>query len=290
MNFVDNINGNYFVGADAVYSGVDLTVKFADEIKNFSDPWAWIKDRKTKGNYAGLHIDDYIPVTCKNGYKLNMQIAGANCYTNYSDQQIGNHIDFISKELWNDLHVMNKVNINNGNADNPNPFLVSDLNYWLNSMKGNVPNSTTDMGVTTAVDYTEGGILHYLPDELVAQIITKRILLPHRYTAGSVLTEDNGWGWYSTGKLWVPSEVEVYGMPVWGSRNWGAGGFIQYPIFANNMNRVKFRCSNGDRCSWWLLSARSGSSTHFAYVSSDGIANYSDATTTWIGAPVCFRI
>ena len=151
---------NVGVDGDRTYPGVDLTVKFADEIKNYSDEWAWIKARKTAGNYAGLHVGDYIPITCSNGYKLNAQIAGMNTYTGYADQEVGNHIDFICKELWNDLHVMNKIDYNNGNANSPNPFLASDLNYWLNSMSGTVPNSKTDPATTVAVDYTAVSYTH----------------------------------------------------------------------------------------------------------------------------------
>ena len=270
--------------------GQNLTVKFADEIKGYSDEWAWAKARRNAGNYAGMHVNDYIPITCSNGYVLKAQIAGINTYTGYADQQVGNHIDFICKELWNDLHVMNKVTFNNGNANSPSPFLASDLNYWLNSKSGNVPNSTSDAAVTTEVDYTSGGILHYMPDMVKNQIITKRIFLPSRYTAGSVLTSDNSWAWQSTDKLWIPSEVEVYGAPCWGDSGYGAGGFVQYPIFACNMNRAKKRCSNKDRYSWWLLSARSGNSTNFAGVSGSGNAGSISATNAGIAAPVCFRI
>ena len=272
------------------YEGVDLTQKFTSEIANYSDEWAWIKARIQAGNFKGIYVNDYIPITCSNGYVLKAQIAGINTYTGYADQQVGNHIDFICKELWNDLHVMNKVNYNNGNANSPNPFLASDLNYWLNSMSGTVPNSTSDPSVTTEVDYTAGGVLYYLPDKLKNQIITKRILLPSRYTAGSVLTSDNSWAWQITDKLWIPSEVEVYGAPCWGDSGYGAGGFVQYPYFANNMNRVKRRCSSNDRYSWWLLSARSGNSTHFAGVANYGSANSISATNAGIAAPVCFRI
>lgn len=292
MNFADNLNGFYFKGIDMdqTYEGQDLTVKFADEIKGYSDEWAWAKARKNAGNYAGMHVGDYIPITCSNGYVLKAQIAGINTYTGYGDQMVGNHIDFICKELWDDLHVMNKVNFNNGNANSPSPFLASDLNYWLNSMSGNVPNSTSDAAVTTEVDYTTDGVLYYLPDKLKNQIVPKRIRLPIRYTAGQVLTNDNSWTWQSTDKLWIPSEVEVYGAPCWGNNGYGTSGFVQYPIFIGNMNRVKRRCSNKVRSSWWLLSAYSGNSTNFAGVVSFGSCSYNSATNTQITAPVCFRI
>lgn len=292
MNFADNLNGFYFKGIDMdqTYVGQDLTVKFADEIKGYSDEWAWAKARRNAGNYAGMHVNDYIPITCSNGYVLKAQIAGINTYTGYGDQQVGNHIDFICKELWNDPHAMNKVNYNNGNANSPSPFLASDLNYWLNSMSGTVPNSTSDPSVTTEVDYTADGVLYYLPDKLKNQIVPKRIILPNRYTEGQVLTNDNSWTWQSTGKLWIPSEVEVYGMTCWGNSGYGAGGFVQYPYFANNMNRVKRRCRTNDRYEWWLLSAYAGDSARFANVYSYGNAYYHSAPYTWVSAPVCFRI
>lgn len=272
------------------YVGQDITVKFADEIKGYSDEWAWMKARKNKGDYKGLHVGDYIPITCSNGYVLKAQIAGINTYTGYGDPQVGNHIDFICKELWNDPHVMNKVDYNNGNANSPSPFLASDLNYWLNSKSGTVPNSTSDAAVTTEVDYTTDGVLYYLPDKLKNQIVPKRILLQSRYTAGQVLTNDNSWTWQSTGKLWIPSEVEVYGAPCWGNSGYGMGEFVQYPIFIGNMNRAKKRCSNKDRYGWWLLSAYAGSSTYFANVNYTGTCNYLSATYPWVVAPVCFRI
>ena len=273
-----------------VYQGVDLTSKFANEIESYSDEWAWIKARITSGNYVGFNVGDYIPITCNNGYKLNAQIAGINTYKGYGYQEVGNHIDFICKELWDDFHAMNKVNYNNGNNNSQSPFLDSDLNYWLNSMSGHVPNSESDSSVTTGVDYTTYGVLYYLPDKLKNQIVPKNILLPARYTDGEVLTNDNSWAWQSTGKLWIPSEVEVYGAPCWGNSRYGMGGFVQYPIFACNMNRAKLKCASKDRSAWWLLSADAGSSALFTYVDRDGICNSYNATTAWVAAPVCFRI
>ncbi len=98
------------------YDGVDLTQKFADEIANFADEWAWIKDRKTRGDFRGLHTHDYIPVTCTNSgaYVLKMEIAGINTYKGAGATEIGNHIDFISKDCWPDAVQYNPVNYNNG--------------------------------------------------------------------------------------------------------------------------------------------------------------------------------
>lgn len=283
---------------DHIYEGVDLTIKFASEIANYSDEWAWVKSRVTAGDYAGIHVGDYIPITCSNGYVLNAQVAGINTYTGseYMDEstgniiKIGNHIDFICKELWNNFHVMNKVAYNNGNGNNLNPFLASDLNYWLNSMSGTVPNSSSDPSVTTSVDYTAGGVLYYLPDKLKNQIIEKSVILPIRYSSGSVVTSDNECLPIKTGKLWIPSEVEIYGTSIFGCARYSCG-FVQYPLFAYNMNTVKRLCAGGGIANWWLLSSVDGYSTQFVVFSRDicGLS-YLNANNSYAAAPVCFRI
>lgn len=276
--------------ADRIYTGTDLTAKFADEISKYSDSWAWIKSRITDGNYDGIHVGDYIPITCSNGYLLTAQIAGINTYTGYGSPAVGNHIDFICKELWEDAHTFNQVNYNNGNANNSNPFLASDLNCWLNSTTGSVPNSESDASITTAVDYTTGGVLSFLPDSLKSQIVPKTTALPGRYTEGSILKDDNSQEWQSTGKLWIPSEAEVYGTSCWGNSGYGTCGFVQYPIFANNMNRAKIKCTSKEQGNYWLLSACADQSTYVTNVNASGICDSSYATATNVTVPICFRI
>ena len=275
---------------DRIYPGVDLTVKFADEIANYSDEWAWITARIKAGNFSGIHVSDYIPVTTgrTDGFTFKAQIAGIDTYYKYSDSDVGHHIDFISKELWPDAVAMNQVNYNNGTANTPYPWLASHCYAYLNSLSMAVPNEDNDDPALADVDYTAGGVLYYLPDKLKNKIVQKRALLGQRYTAGSMLTETNSWGWADIGKLWLPSEIEVYGHGCWANNPYDKGGFTQYPIFANNMNRVKLR-SNG-RNAWWFLSPYAGNSTRFVVVDYGGSCYFYNASGTWVGVPVCFRI
>lgn len=349
------LDTGFFVGTD-YYPGEDLTVKFKEEIGT-TDVWTWIKQRiaaANSGGLADLHVCDYIPVTCKNNVKLKCQIAGIDTYRRYGDQEVGHHIDFISKDLWPTRHVMNPVNWNNGlipietltgdgattsfvltkkmygvntvtvagtattaftydpdtftitfttapasgaaivvtGKGSESPWLSSDLYFWLNSMKGHVPGDTTKPPATkvNAVDYTQDGVLYFLPDNLVNAISEKRALIPRRYNASNIVSADSSWGWENMGKLWIPSEMEVYGTSVWGNTGYGTGGFIQYPIFTSKMNQVKGLGDGGGRNTWWLLSANAGYTTSFAYVSILGYANANNASYTTIGAPVCFRI
>ena len=289
-NYVDQINLNGNVGDikgcgdDRYYPGVDLTTQFASEIAGYSDPWAWIKARISAGNFSKLHVADYIPVTCTNGTKFNARIAGINTYKGYGDTAVGNHIDFISASAWPTTFKMNLKNFNNGlDADHQYPWLSSNGYHFLNSLAGNVPNGTGNLPETEAVDYTAGGVYFFLPDALKNVIVEKRMYIPKRFSASGIQSEDNAGGWENIGKLWLPSEVEVTGAPIWGCNKYGAMGSVQYPLFAQNMNR------NIGRNRWWTLSAASGSATSFVYVYLYGYVSLSSASADYRG-PVCFRV
>ena len=98
------------------YDGVDLSVVFASEIAGYADVWAWIKARVQSENFEGLHVHDYITVTCSNAgaYVLKPEIVGINTYKGSGNNEIPAHIDFISKDCWPDTVTYNPVNYNNG--------------------------------------------------------------------------------------------------------------------------------------------------------------------------------
>lgn len=278
-----------------IYEGVNLAEKFASEIAASpynGDVWAWIKARISAEDFTGIRVGDYIPFTTTNGVTLNAQIAGINTYKNYGDTPVGSHIDFICKELWGTLHPVNKVNYNNGTESQPHPWLASDLYLYLNSLSGSVPNGTAVNPETVDVDYTADGVYYYLPEALKSVIKEKRFLLPKRYSASGLLTDNNQWGWANIGKLWLPDECEVCGTPMWGGNGFSAGGSgLQYPLFAGNMNRLKF--VNGSRCGWWLLSPYSGGSSD--WYGWCGVVYYGSYDTyepnnSNIAAPICFRV
>ena len=100
--------------ANKTYAGENLVTKFAQEIADYTDEWAWIKARITAGNFDGLNIGDYIPVTCSNNVSFNARIAGINTYKGYGDSAVPNHIDFISASVWPTAFKMNLKNFNNG--------------------------------------------------------------------------------------------------------------------------------------------------------------------------------
>ena len=106
---------------DRLYAGRDLTTVFALEIAKYSDAWAWIKARIKAHNFAGIHVADYIPITM-NGQTVKMQVAGIDTYYRTTDQQLSHHIDFISKDCFNQTVKWNEANNNNGTAANNSPL------------------------------------------------------------------------------------------------------------------------------------------------------------------------
>lgn len=255
------------IDSDRIYEGVNLETKFAAEIAGYTDVWAWIKARITAADYSGLHVGDYIPFVM-NGNTIKAQIAGIDTYYRANDVVTGHHIDFISKDCYPTPVPWNTTNINNGNETNAAPWMVCNLK--------NVINTTW---------------YNSLPAPLKAQIIEKRAYIETRYTSGSTLTDSTEAAWNDIGKLWVPTEGEVYGTVHWGTKGFSSMQNAEYPIFAASWrNRIKGKGDGGTRCSWWLLSVYGGLSAAVCSVSSNGLASYSNASLAAVYAPVCFRI
>lgn len=256
---INEVNSNY--------EGVDLTVKFASEISNYSNEWAWIQARLNNHNVRDLHVGDYIPINIA-AETHKAEIAGINTYrrTGDSGHEVGYHIDWITRDCYSGKVQYNTTNINNGNASNSSPFLASNLKRWL-----------------------DGTLYPLLDAKLKAVIKAKRILAPYRYQSGATLTDDNSRGWQDFDKLWVPLEGEIFDNLVWSTKVYGTGQAVQYPIFANSYeHRMKGEGPGGARALWWTASATSGDSTAVVLVSSNGYSHDGNASYA-ICVPVCFR-
>lgn len=251
--------------SDRIYEGVDLETKFTAEIAGYSDVWAWIKARITAVDYSGLHTGDYVQFAV-GADTVEAQISGIDTYYRTGDVEIGHHIDWVSRDCLLTPRQWNTTNINNGNASNPCPYMVSDLKASLD------------------------GLITSLPVGLQAVIVPKRMLLESRYTSGSTLGDSTSWAWNALGKLWIPSEFEVFGSIVWGTRGYSQNGGVQYPIFANGWkSRQKGAGHNGNRFSWWLLSVYGGNSMSCCAVNTIGYPHHGGASAA-LGVPLCFRI
>jgi len=245
--------------------------------RSLSYTWAELHTKISAGDFSGIEVGDYKDITLTSGTVMRMVVAGINTFkgTGYATGADGgtpNHIDFISQDCYPTSHTVNTTDNNNGNASQTNPFMASALYSWLN-----------------------GTVSALLPSDVTAVISNKSCLMADRYASGSALTDDNGWAWKTPGPLWLPNEVEVFGVDVFSTRPWSVGGGgcnKQYEIFRKYPEQLIKHTTNGGtaRANWWLCSAHSGSSTHFCIVGGDGAAGAAPATCADIYVPLCFSV
>ena len=243
--------------------------------KELSESWASLRARIQAGNFKGIHIGDYKTITLTTGEVVVMEVAGIDTYHRCGDIEIGHHVDFISRDCLAGTKLFNDTDNNNGTAAEPNPWRASKLFQTLN-------------------DETSG-VFATLPADLKLCIIEKRALLETRYSAAGALDSSIGWAWNNMGKLWLPTEVEVFGNTFWsdGDAGWTGGGGcnLQYPIFYGGAKHIiKGAGNSGGRCAWWEATARRQSSANVCLVNGSGDANGDVATHPYIYAPLCFRI
>ena len=244
--------------------------------KELPESWAALQARILTGDFAGIHIGDFKTITLTTGEKVVMEVAGIDQYYRCGwPTEIGHHVDFISRDCLAGTKVFNDTNTNNGTAAEPNPWRASKLFQTLN-------------------DETSG-VFATLPADLKPCIIEKIALLERRYSDAGVLESDTGWDWKTMGKLWVPTEVEVFGNTFWsdGDAGWTGGGGcnLQYPIFYGGAKHIIKGAGNaGSGCNWWEATAQRQSSTAVCYVDHNGNATHTVATHGAFYAPLCFRI
>lgn len=292
---------------DRLYKGVNLADKFASEIANYSDQWAWIKARIQAGNFTGIHVGDYLPFKLNAGtaggkaiaaQDFNAEIAGIDTYYGYGDTPVNHHIDFVTKTVIDTEITWNPADNNNGTSIVPQPWLASQVYAWLNGVN-NYNTANAYNKVAHGMNAANAGIYQLLPQALRNVIVQKRQILGQRYSASGLLTYDTTWAWGDMGYLWLPNEVEVYGCQIASAAHYNGGtyihesmGAVQYPLFACHggyNGRVK-KTSTGARSPWWLSAVYGGNATSACFVNDNGYATANTTSLAGIRVPVCFRI
>jgi len=283
--------------AQGIYTGCNLSEKFAAEIANYSSTAAWLHARCAAGNFAGIHPFDYwyeatsaatIAGTSVPAQNRKCVIAGINLYKGTGDTELtDNHL-----VIWaglSDMNVtFNDVNSNNGSTYNASPVLASKAWAVLNGVNNVGTNKTGSVGYNA----NGAGFLQTFSSTLQGYMKNMRCFMGERYSSTAAVTNDTGQNWKDRGKLFLPSEIEVYGCMIhsnntaqtYGNQE-GYGPYCHWPIFKSAGTNGRLR---EGRASWWLGSVVGGSSSGVCYVSGDGGANGFDATSTWIRLPLCF--
>ena len=256
-----------------LYPGRDLASSFADEVSEYGDVWEWLQARTQAGDFSGIRIGDYIDITLTDEVPFRALVAAIDPYYGCGDDGHvrGHHIVMMASApvtvtgsyAVNDGHIKwNSTATNQGTASEKHPYLASQLHKW-----------------ETEVFY------NLLPQAVRDRIMVHRALLEERYSSSGGLTESGGWSWADLGTVWSPSEMEVYGCTVWGTKGWSVGYDCQFPIFKKTKDRI-----NGSRVYWWLRVVHGGSSSHVCYVRSYGHAGNPSASNDWIRPRPCFLI
>lgn len=250
------------------YGGQSIATILAGEIGS-GTVYDALHKRIAAGNFAGLRVGDYIDVPLVSASNVAAQqsvrflLAHFDPYYQCGDSAKGHHIAFIASApvavaktvtgVANNSYLMwNTANTNQGTADVKNPYLNSNLKAWEKLFEA------------------------CLPEGLTKYLLTQRVLLEERYSASGALSDSNSWSWQDIGKVWSPSEMEVHGCPVWGTKGYSVGFDCQFDLFRDTAHRL-----NGTRCGWWLRSVMGGSSSYVCCVDTHGYANCASATTTW---------
>ena len=251
------------------YGGQSIAAILAGEIGS-GTVYDALHKRIAAANFAGLRVGDYLDVPLVSASAVAAQqsvrflLAHIDPYLYCGDNSKGHHIAFVASApvavaktvtgVANDSFLAwNTTNTNQGTAETKNPYLGSNLKAWETAFEA------------------------CLPEGLTKYLLTQRVLLEERYSASGAINDSNNWSWQDIGKVWSPSEMEVYGCPVWGTPGWSVGFDCQFDLFHDTAHRI-----NGTRCDWWLRSVASGSASGVCCVDHNGYVYYTSATDTWV--------
>ena len=299
------------------YAGQSLNDKFGFG-KSGSAVDTWLTARVGAENFAGMNIGDWIDIntgaftlggagTASAGATdsdaslaattRRFYVAGFNIYKGTGDTALTkNHVilchlptDFTCQ--WNRSKTQGSyVNTNNGCSSITNPWKASKAYAVLN---GENNASTSGAGNPTGCNASNKGVLQMLTAAGLdsSHLLNRRKFAETRYTSGSDLTDSTGSAWVDWGKIFAPSEVEVYGSPrhsagkTAAALNWANYGPDEWlPLFKFFGKSAGYRWR---RQAFWLSSAAGGISTHAGRVNGYGHADCYD-TSYAIRLPVCF--
>jgi hypothetical protein len=208
-------------------------------------------------DFRGIMIGDYLDLaslddgstvyTWNPDYKnLRILVSGFNTYKGAADtENIKNHVLFTFRNCVL-TRQMNTSDTNSGG-------------YASSAMKGYL-DGVFALGLKQAI----GGGVDYL------------------YPVTRLLSTKGNWAW-NLNTVFLPTEYEVWGAPVWSEVGYGGGFQEQYPIFQATVYKGKRH--NGSRMWWWLAAPSASSAAHFCLVSGNIYASANGASAAGGVAP-----
>ena len=106
------------------------------------------------------------------------------------------------------------------------------------------------------------------------------------YTISRAISRKGSTEWVRN-TVFLPTEVEVFGVATYGDDQNAWNTNIQYPIYRDSSY---YRCKkyNGSRAWWWEATPDASNSTHFCLVDPNGNSGHTDANTSYGGVAPAF--
>ncbi len=262
------------------YNGRDLSKVFASA--------AVLHTAVAAGDFSKINIGDYWPITLSgtvhdyadaadktlSNAVFNMEVAGIDLYKNYGDTPVtAHHLLMCSRDLLPWVVKMRNPETTWYDTTKTNPWLGSALYATLNNASNGVlPRLLASPLGPYIFAGPNGAGMRFLGEIKAA-----------------AKTAATGWEWLDRGRLFLPSEREVWGGDTWSEYTWGAGLAMRWPIFEGSLRHVVKGLGNGgSRYNWWCLSSSAGSAAAFTAVTNYGYPYSYSAANSWMGAPLCF--
>ena len=258
------------------YEGKDLSTVFTDA--------AALHAAVVAGDFSKINVGDYWPITLNGNYTdcgesttktfsnavVKLEVAGIDTYLNYGDTAITtHHLVMCSRDLLPNTTKWRKENTTWYNTGATNPWLGSAIYATLN------------VGILPLVQRTDIGAYIYAgPNGNGMRFLGE--------TKAASATAATAWSWLDRGRLFLPTEREIWGQGVWSELTWGAGLALQWPLFAGSLRHVvKGLGDGGSRRDWWLSSSYAGNASYACLVNSAGYADANSASSAF-GLALCF--
>lgn len=258
------------------YNGRDLSVIFGT--------LSALHAAVSAGDFSKIRVGDYWPIMLNgiikdyasgetkalNNAVFKLEVA-PQVYMNYTDNAVPNHLLMCSRDLlpWQLMYRSEYATWYDGSQTNP--WLGSHLYQSLNASDGILP----------LVEAIFGSYMYAGPNGKGMRFMHETKL------PGVASATSRDWG--DRGKLFIPTEREVWGQDVLSEHEYGGGAAVQWPFFAGSLRHIiKGLGNGGSRCSWWCQSSCTGSESLFTAVSAHGFPANGGATDTWFSVPLCF--
>lgn len=255
---------------NGTYAGVSIAEKFANEIRS-NHIATWLQSRVKAANFSGLNIMDYVDIVI-DGVTVRYRIAAIDPYYTTNSPQNGHHIYFVPDSAWkvtsNDADYLtegalqwNKKLNNNGTSENESPYLASNLHKW--EIEKHLPR---------------------FPQEWQDAMIDLNVYLETRYSSGATLERSSGRINAKMGKVFSPSEAEIFGRAVAGTKYFSESHDAFLPRFSLPKNRYI------NSTQYWTRTVADGSSRNAVVVGVVGNSSSSIVDNKYVSPLPCFAI